>query len=59
MTAALKIWHPFTQSHLDPEPLRVVRASGIYLYTDDDRKILDAISSWWVNLQPKPQDERV
>ncbi len=50
MTAALKIWHPFTQSHVDPEPLRVTRASGVYLYTDDGRKVLDAISSWWVNL---------
>jgi adenosylmethionine-8-amino-7-oxononanoate aminotransferase len=50
MTEALKIWHPFTQSHVDPEPLRVVRASGVYLYTEDGRKILDAISSWWVNL---------
>src|SRR5260370_14354835 len=50
MTEKLKIWHPFTQAHLDPAPLRVVRASGVYLYTDDGRKILDAISSWWVNL---------
>lgn len=50
MNLPLKIWHPFTQSHIDPEPLRVVRASGVYLYTEDGRKILDAISSWWVNL---------
>jgi adenosylmethionine-8-amino-7-oxononanoate aminotransferase len=50
MTEPLKIWHPFTQSHVDPEPLRVVRGSGVYLYTDDGRRILDAISSWWVNL---------
>ena len=50
MKQSLKIWHPFTQLHLDPAPLRVVRASGVYLYTDDGRKILDAISSWWVNL---------
>ncbi len=49
-TADLKIWHPYTQSHLDPEPLRVVRAEGTYLYTADGRKIIDAISSWWVNL---------
>jgi len=49
-TADLKIWHPFAQTHLDPEPLRVVRAEGTYLYTADGRKIIDAISSWWVNL---------
>jgi adenosylmethionine-8-amino-7-oxononanoate aminotransferase len=48
--AGLKIWHPFTQAHADPDPIRVVRAQGIYLYTDDGRQIIDAISSWWVNL---------
>jgi adenosylmethionine---8-amino-7-oxononanoate aminotransferase len=46
----LKILHPFTQLHLDPAPLKVVRAKGCYLYTEDGRPILDAISSWWVNL---------
>ncbi len=25
-------------------------ASGVYLYTEDGRRIIDAISSWWVNL---------
>jgi adenosylmethionine-8-amino-7-oxononanoate aminotransferase len=46
----LNIWHPFTHLHLDPAPLKVVRAKGCYLYTEDGRPILDAISSWWVNL---------
>ena len=48
--AGLKIWHPFTQAHTDPDPVRVVRAEGVYLYTEDGRRIIDAISSWWVNL---------
>jgi adenosylmethionine-8-amino-7-oxononanoate aminotransferase len=46
----LKIWHPFTHSALDLEPLFVERAAGAYLYTRDGRQILDAISSWWVTL---------
>ena len=50
MSSALRIWHPFTNSALDPPPLPVVRAEGVYLHTRDGRKILDAISSWWVNL---------
>lgn len=50
MTEALRVWHPFTQAALDPAPLRIVRAEGVYLHTDDGRRILDAISSWWVNL---------
>lgn len=49
-TAGLQIWHPFTRAGHDPEPLHIVRAEGSYLYTKDGRKILDAISSWWVNL---------
>jgi adenosylmethionine-8-amino-7-oxononanoate aminotransferase len=50
MTPPLRIWHPFTNVTLDPTPLRVVRAEGVHVYTDDGRKILDGISSWWVNL---------
>src|SRR5713226_9047942 len=50
MTSPLRIWHPFTNSALDPPPLHVVRAEGVYLYLDDGRRILDAVSSWWVNL---------
>jgi adenosylmethionine-8-amino-7-oxononanoate aminotransferase len=50
MSSSLRIWHPFTNAALDPTPPRVVRAEGVYLYTADGRKILDAVSSWWVNL---------
>lgn len=43
------IWHPFTQHGLgEPIPL-VERAEGAALYTQDGRRIIDAISSWWVN----------
>ncbi|WP_375395310.1 adenosylmethionine--8-amino-7-oxononanoate transaminase [uncultured Sphingomonas sp.] len=42
------VWHPFTQHGLgEPIPL-VARAQGAALYTDDGRRIIDAISSWWV-----------
>ncbi|HEV2196006.1 MAG TPA: adenosylmethionine--8-amino-7-oxononanoate transaminase [Candidatus Acidoferrum sp.] len=50
MNQPLRIWHPFTHPKLDLPPLQVERAEGVYLYTKDGRKILDAISSWWVNL---------
>ena len=42
------IWHPFTQHALQGEMVKVVRADGAYLYTADDRRIIDAIASWWV-----------
>src|SRR6266568_7753601 len=50
MNPALRIWHPFSNSALDPLAVQVERAEGVYLYTKDGRRVLDAISSWWVNL---------
>lgn len=50
MTGDLKIWHPFAQEALDPPPIRIAKAQGVYLYTDDGRRLIDGISSWWVNL---------
>lgn len=50
MSPALQIWYPFTQQATDPPPLRVKKAEGVYLYTEDGRRIIDGISSWWVNL---------
>jgi adenosylmethionine-8-amino-7-oxononanoate aminotransferase len=50
MSFPLKIWHPFTNSALDPAPIEIERAEGVWLYAKDGRKIIDAVSSWWVNL---------
>jgi adenosylmethionine-8-amino-7-oxononanoate aminotransferase len=49
MTSAYNpVWHPFTQHGLgEPIPM-VERAEGASLYTSDGRRIIDAISSWWV-----------
>jgi adenosylmethionine---8-amino-7-oxononanoate aminotransferase len=44
------VWHPYTQMQTAPPPLPIVRGEGVYLYTDDGRRILDGISSWWVNI---------
>ncbi|WP_252165958.1 adenosylmethionine--8-amino-7-oxononanoate transaminase [Sphingomonas morindae] len=42
------VWHPFTQHGLEePIPL-IARAEGAALYTREGRRIIDAISSWWV-----------
>lgn len=46
------VWHPCSQMH-DYEAYPAVpvrRAKGVWLYTEDGKKILDAVSSWWVNL---------
>ncbi len=44
------VWHPYTQMRGRPAPLPVTHASGVYLYTEDGRRVLDGISSWWVNI---------
>jgi adenosylmethionine---8-amino-7-oxononanoate aminotransferase len=44
------LWHPYTQMLTAPPPLPITRAQGVYLYTDSGRRILDGISSWWVNI---------
>src|SRR5688572_28944305 len=44
------VWHPYTQMQTAPEPIGVVRGEGVYLYTESGRRILDGISSWWVNI---------
>ena len=46
----LHLWHPFTHQGADPAPIHIRRAEGVFLETQDGRRILDAISSWWVNL---------
>src|ERR1044072_3143653 len=46
----MKIWHPYTQEATELPPIEITRGEGAYLYTRDGRRLLDAISSWWVNL---------
>ena len=44
------IWHPFTPLQGAGDPVLITSAKGVYLHTSDGRHIIDAISSWWVNL---------
>jgi len=46
----MKVWHPYTQEATELPPIEIDRGEGAYLYTRDGRRLLDAISSWWVNL---------
>ncbi len=47
---ARHVWHPYTQHWRAPAPVEVVGARGAWLHAADGRRILDAISSWWVTL---------
>ncbi len=44
------IWHPFTPLKGMEKPLVIESAKGVNLYTEDGDKIIDVISSWWVNI---------
>ncbi|MBC7655531.1 MAG: adenosylmethionine--8-amino-7-oxononanoate transaminase, partial [Oligoflexus sp.] len=44
------IWHPYTQMKTAANPIPIVKGEGVYLYTEDGKKLIDAISSWWVNI---------
>ena len=44
------LWHPTTQVATSPEPLPVRAARGCELELADGRRLIDAISSWWVTL---------
>jgi adenosylmethionine---8-amino-7-oxononanoate aminotransferase len=44
------LWHPYTQMLTRPAPIPIVRGDGVYLYTEDGRRLMDGTSSWWVNI---------
>jgi adenosylmethionine-8-amino-7-oxononanoate aminotransferase len=44
------IWHPYTPLVGQDDNILIESAKGVYLHTSDGRKILDAVSSWWVNI---------
>ena len=44
------VWHPFTHLKYAEAPVQIVRGEGAYFYDADGNKLLDGISSWWVNI---------
>ena len=48
----LAVWHPCTQMKVHERfpPRAIVAAEGPWLIDDQGHRILDAVSSWWVNL---------
>ncbi|MGB3796874.1 MAG: adenosylmethionine--8-amino-7-oxononanoate transaminase [Alteraurantiacibacter sp.] len=42
------VWHPFHQHGLGEDIPLVTRGEGAVLHTADGRRVIDAISSWWV-----------
>ncbi len=44
------IWHPLTQHQITPLPIPIVRGEGAYLIDASEKRYLDLVSSWWVNI---------
>jgi len=44
------IWHPYTQMKNALPHIPIVRGEGVYVFDEDGRRYIDAVSSWWVNI---------
>jgi adenosylmethionine-8-amino-7-oxononanoate aminotransferase len=44
------IWHPYTQMQTADLPIAIVKGEGVYLFDENGKQYIDAVSSWWVNL---------
>lgn len=44
------VWHPYGRDSDHEALLPITHGAGALLFTEDGRAIIDAISSWWVNL---------
>ncbi len=44
------IWHPYTQMQTSGLPIGIVKGEGSYLYDENGKRYIDAVSSWWVNI---------
>lgn len=45
----MEIWHPFTQHGLCEDIIEIESSHDEFLITKSGKKIIDGISSWWVN----------
>jgi len=43
-------WHPYTQMKTAGDVIPIIKGKGVYLYDDEGKKYIDAVSSWWVTL---------
>ncbi len=52
------IWHPCMSSEdlQNAAPIKINRANGVWLYDENNRGYIDAISSWWVNIHGHNND---
>ncbi len=44
------LWHPLTQHKTHPGMLGITSASGVYLQSEEGRRYIDAIASWYTSM---------
>ncbi len=44
------VWHPYTDVEVYGTPIPIASAQGSYLFDENGKKYIDAISSWWTNI---------
>ena len=40
------VWYPYQQMKTMKAPYKIIDASGVYLYTEN-QTLIDSVSSWW------------
>lgn len=43
-------WHPYTQMMTAEDAIPIVKGKGVYLFDENGKRYIDAVSSWWVTL---------
>ncbi len=41
------IWHPYSSATEPIPPCHITHAKGVYLYTNNNTKLIDGMASWW------------
>ena len=41
------LWHPYASLPPQYDNILITHAKGVYLYTDDGKRLIDGMSSWW------------
>lgn len=44
------IWHPYTQMKNALPHIPIVKGDGVYVFDEEGKRYIDAVSSWWVNI---------
>ncbi|MCX8000054.1 MAG: aminotransferase class III-fold pyridoxal phosphate-dependent enzyme, partial [Leptospiraceae bacterium] len=53
------IWHPYTIQKNSPLPIKILSAKDEFVYDEDGKEYIDAISSWWISIHGHNRKELI